>query len=471
MAELGVNGFSWAKVLYSGVLVGVIVLLASELHRLWFDRTLKVGTFQFFENGEEKPALGRAFAIQVLNYHRTLSYLLQQETARRSGAPARANAASSAATQAAPLQENTWWPREVFPISDPKSALSDLELSVQGIDVKQILTTLRQWVSTPNEIHGVVEKGGTVIRGAASWPRGPSRMRGDLVDGELIEIKGQSDAAPAAFQVACGLVWAQAAARQQDLADVTQADFCDWAQTWSEFVSLRDKAARIDTLSTADVERVRQLHGFLGRLIARNPSYPEIFRLRADLIDLLPTPQKTDDDLAQAQDDRTTYTIRTDPEKRKLAADIVRFVVLAEARPAIAIQPDGALKMSDSWQSVLTPHVAAIAAAARATGSLRLPRDAHVGAKGIVASAFAVAPNIIATVGFVLPDKLRQGPFPTASTTPSRSSFRSSMIRPPTRPARPSARRTFSMRERNPGPDRISRCCAWLSTTRRPIRP
>jgi hypothetical protein len=291
MADLIAGGFSWATVLYSGILIGIIALLAGELHRLWFDRTLHVGTFQFFENGEEKPALGRAFAVQVLNYHRTLSHFLQQEASRRRGTPeAGRRSPASPQPQAQPSQESTWWPREVFPVSDPKSALSDVELSVQGVNVKQILTALRQWVSTPNEIYGVVEKGATVVRGTASWPNGPSRARGDLVDGQLIEIKGQADTSPAAFQVACGLVWAQAARRQQDLADVTSSEFCDWAQAWSEFLGLRDKAARVEGLTPADVDRVTQLHAFLTRLIERAPVYPEIYTAPRPLLDRQPRP-------------------------------------------------------------------------------------------------------------------------------------------------------------------------------------
>src|SRR5262245_53423475 len=288
MAEMTATGFSWAKVLYSGLLVGVIVLLIGELNRLWFDRTLHVGTFQLFENGEEKPALGRAFSMQVLNHHRTLSYLLKQEALRRSGRSSQGAGGNESEALSQPMQENTWWPKEVLPITDPKSALSDLELSVQGINVKQILTSLRQWVSTPNEIFGVIEKSATVVRGTASWPNGPARARGDRIDGQLFEVHGQADTSRAAFQVGCGVIWAQAAATQRDLADAGSSDFCDWAEAWVEFVSLRDKASRIESLTSADIERVKQLQVYLTGLLQRPLPYPEVYRLRADLIELLP---------------------------------------------------------------------------------------------------------------------------------------------------------------------------------------
>ena len=396
VAALAEN-FSWAKVLYSGVLIGVIVLLGGELRRLWFDTTLHVGTFQFFEDGEEKVAQGRAFALQVLNYHRTLVFQLGREATRRN-TPAKAAGAAGVDPAGAPLQENTWWPREVVPIHDPKSALNDVELSVQGVNLKQLLTSLRQWVSTPNEVYGTVEKSNNVVRGTASWPRGPSRSRGDLVDGQLLEIKGQADSAPAAFQVACGLIWAQAARRQAELAGIESQDFCDWAGAWSAFVGLRDKAARLEGLDEGDIGRVKQLRAALTRFVDRGVQYPEIRRLRADLVDLLPVDQKSDNDLAQAQSDRTYYAIHTDPEKRKLPKDVVEYVTVAEARPAIVVGSDKLVEpISDTWRSVLEPQADTIMAAANATGFVRIsgkgrPPEGFVG--------FLVAPRIVATVGF-----------------------------------------------------------------------
>ena len=218
--------FSWAKVAYSGVLLGVMFLLVGELYRLWFDTTLHVGTFQFFEQGEEKPALGKGFAQQVIYHHRRFTYLFAQEAARRmAGSTAAANPAAEATlTAGKPLQENTWWPKEVVPIKDPQSALSDLDLSFQGINVKQLLTSLRQWISTPNEIHGYIEKGNEV-RGTVTWAQGPNRAAGDLVDGQLIEIPSQSDTSAAAAQAACGVIWAQAARKEPDLSNVSSMNF------------------------------------------------------------------------------------------------------------------------------------------------------------------------------------------------------------------------------------------------------
>ena len=407
MPDLGLNGFSWAKVLYSGIIIGVMVLLGTELRRLWFDRKLNVGAFRFSENGEDKPTLGRAFAVQVLNHHRNLSYLLQQEAKRRS-----TSSETPPSAQTPALHEHTCWPTETLPIADPKSALADVELSVQGINIKQILTTLRQWLSTPNEIHGFVDKTGSSVRGSAQWPRGPARRSGDLVDGQVFEFSGQPETSPAAFQVACAVIWAQAAGKQQDLADVRQADFCEWAVAWSEFVGLRDKAGRIDALASADIARVKQLREFTTRLIATGSQYPEVFRLRADLIDLLPSADKTNDDLAQIQEDRTTYTVRTDPEMRKLPRDIVRLAVVAQARPAIRFQADGSLaNVSETWRSVLSPHLEEVAKVSRSTGALRLGGDIPE-SEMMRATGFVIAPNVIATVGFALPDELRAGPFP-----------------------------------------------------------
>lgn len=189
-------------------------------------------------------------------------------------------------------------------------------------------------------------------------------------------------------------------------------DFCDWARAWSEFVGLRDKAARLDGLEAGDVDRVKQLRTFLTRVIDRGAPYPEIRRLRTDLVDLLPADQKTDNDLAQAQRDRVSYAIKMDPEKQKLPRDQVEFVTFAEARPAIPIGPANiADQASDTWRSVLAPHHESIATAAKATGFVRIrQKDANP----IWVAAVAVAPRVLLTVGFGFggfPDRAR---FPRA---------------------------------------------------------
>ena len=380
--------FSWAKVIYSAILVGLIGIAIAELGRLWLDTRTYVGAFTFFENGKEQTAEGTTFSLQVLIQHKTLSQLFAAEERRRKSAvdPKRQQPVASAALQ---KQENTWWPHEVPPVHNPKSLLSDIELSVQGINVRDILTKFRQWITAPKEIGGTVYKTDAGVRASVSWTDGPS------ADGLLV-LEPQPDAWNAALHVACSMIWIEEKTRQRDIARVTRADFCGWADAWVSFVALRDKQNTLTGTTDADVEQLKKVKDYATRLISSSTVYPEVYRLRADIVDLLPSAKKTNEDLARAQEDRTRYSLLINPSKS-------RFQILAEARPAIEIK-NGEISgsVSETWSSTINPFAESIRAAARATGSGRLERkDAPY---PLYFVGFAIAPGLIATVRYGLVD-------------------------------------------------------------------
>ncbi|QSQ20911.1 hypothetical protein JY651_37670 [Pyxidicoccus parkwayensis] len=403
-----------AKLVYSAILVGLCYLLVSELHTLWFDPRLYIGRFDYFDTGEEKEADARVFALQVAHHHRTLLHLFAQEEEQRTPREQKpVTMASVTGAGAGPQPENTWWPHEVVPINNASSELSKVEITVQGINVKEILSKIRQWVSTPNEVTGTVEKGSGGVRAAANWPKGPSRASGQLVDGQLLIVDGQPDASRAAFHVACSLIWAQAAGKQQNLSRVPRTEFCGWADGWSNYVTLRNKSATLGGLEAADLDALKKLRTFLDRLVASAASYPEVYRLRADLIDLLPTDQKTEEDLALAQNDRTKYalliapkeTAATGPTLVARASQSEELAVRAQGRPALRVR-DGKLvdTPSETWQRMLSPAADQISSVSRATGSL--VRRGAPGEREMHLTGFAVAPNVIMTVGDGFPPEL-----------------------------------------------------------------
>lgn len=117
------GSFPWAKLIYSVILLGIILLFFIELKRLWFDSRLYVGRFQVFESGVESPTLARTVAVQILHHHRRLLHLFEEEKQRRSES-----------------QEDPIFSGNFAPILDTQTITSDIELSVQGINVKDLLS-------------------------------------------------------------------------------------------------------------------------------------------------------------------------------------------------------------------------------------------------------------------------------------------------------------------------------------------
>jgi hypothetical protein len=205
------GAFSWSKVVYSAVLIGLIGIAFGELGRLWLDTRTYVGAFTFFDNGKEQTAEGTTFSLQVLIQHKTLSQLFAAEERRRRSAVDPKNP-QPVASHALPKQENTWWPHEVPPVHNPKSLLSDIELSVQGINVRDILSKFRQWITAPKEIGGTVYKTDTGVRASVSL------TEGSAAEG-LVVLEPQPDVWKAALHVACSMIWIDEKTRQPDIAE------------------------------------------------------------------------------------------------------------------------------------------------------------------------------------------------------------------------------------------------------------
>jgi hypothetical protein len=197
MATTVAGSFSWAKVIYSAILLGLIGIAFTELARLWFDTRTYIGNFAFYDGGVEKTPEGKTFSLQVLSHHKMLLQLFAAEEQRRKAA-VNPNKPEPVTPGSLALQENTWWPREISPVHNPSSLLSEIELSVQGINIRDILTKFRQWISAPKEISGTVQKTDAGVRAAMSWSQGPAA-------GDLILVETQPDASKAALHVACSI--------------------------------------------------------------------------------------------------------------------------------------------------------------------------------------------------------------------------------------------------------------------------
>ncbi|NVJ22440.1 MULTISPECIES: trypsin-like serine peptidase [Myxococcus] len=406
-----------AKLVYTAALatlgVGFGFLFYNEFTRVWLDKNLYIGKFELVDMGEEKSSEAKSFPRLVATYHKTLLYLLRQEAQRLTTAQSGSSAAGNVAGNT-PLPDSTFLPKEVDPLNIAASKFSEVELTIQGVNVTQLLAKIRQWVSTPNELVGTVQKSSSGVRVEVNWKQGPSRTAaGHPIDGQTLNVSGQPDIEKAAFHVACGLIWAQGATSAEDLAAVSRAEFCGWAEGWTTYIDLRERSATLSGLGADSIETMKKLRAFLNRMVDGSATFPEVYRLRADVIELLPPEQKTEQDLAQAQGDRTKYALmktQTPSAKAALAARKTgheAFKVMAQARPALRLQGDAIIDpLSDTWKQVMKSTRSEPFTISRATGSLSIPIIDDPQDRKAYQTAFAVAPNIIMTVGHKIPREM-----------------------------------------------------------------
>ncbi|MFY1826158.1 trypsin-like serine peptidase [Myxococcus fulvus] len=414
-----------AKVLYTLFLAvfcsGFVFLFAHEFHRVWIDKRLYIGRFEFLETGEAKATEAKVFARQISNHHQSFKRMLQQEHQRRESAN-QSEPASPSGTST-PLPDSTFWNGNFDALLSSANDLSSVELTVQGVNIKELLSWLRDRVSTPNELTGVVEKNANGVLAVANWTRGPLRTAGQHVDGRTLDVAGQPDVERAAFHVACGLIWAQLAGNDEALSKVPRAEFCAWAEAWTYYIDLRERSATLTGLSADSLESVKKLRAFLGRQVAGSTRLAEVYLLRADLLDLLPAEQKTQEDLIQAQNDRLQYVMMarkpTEPEKSGVAltaraATPDKYEVMAQVRPALRMQGDRVSDtLPESWQQHLKSGQDSGFPVSRATGSLFIRKP---DGQTTYLTAFAVAPRVIMTVGDHVPPLMLDHPEPQPLT-------------------------------------------------------
>jgi hypothetical protein len=360
------------KLLYSALLAVVALAATGELVRIWTDRRLYIGPFDYASAEGDAQAKGKTFGVQVGLAHTLIFRQLQDYNRRGEGGTSDATYNIGADEQLAAF----------------KDKLEDLALTYQNVNIGQLLSGLRKSLSQPNEVSGAVTKVDGRLWAKVSWPGAPA-IGGKAEPSFLTDMR--EDDASAARQVACGIAWAQVAGRSPAIADMGRVRFCQWAEALGVYSALKAKPS--DTAA----QDIAQRRDDLKRMAATGVRFPDIYRLRADLTDLLPAADRLAL-LVDAQNDRLTYALLTDPTIQKLHPDERRLVAFALARPAIRIEDGQLADVRDNWRSILEPHGDAIKRVAAAIGTLRRG-DEH-----FRATAFRVRHDLVVTVDFALND-------------------------------------------------------------------
>jgi DNA/RNA endonuclease G (NUC1) len=396
--------FSWPKLLYTFILIALAAVLITEIGRLWIDRGLYVQNFEYFDAGTPNAANGEAFSLRLLDRHAELRQRFVE------------------AEKAQYADELMFSPHATGPIARSESVLSDLGITVQQINVTDILGRLRRWVSTPHEIRGSLSKAESTYRSTVRISGGSVMLAdGSKFNGTLL-LEALKDEDSAAFDIACSLIWLEAAKTQKPIAIVPREEFCHWTDAWSQYSRALVQSKRLQGLDEVAQKDLVKLLELLTKRIASGVQYPKYYSLRADVAELLATgaePSARPTYLGLVQSDRLRYLVlldvdakRRDPKSEPLD-DAAALPLLAKYRPALPVAA-GKLPaaLDDTWKRILSPAANSIERASLATGLFRIYRKDTPGPYiDIHAVGFAVAPNIIATAKInVLINELTKAP-------------------------------------------------------------
>jgi hypothetical protein len=369
MAELLTFPF-WLKVAYSAGLAFLVLVIAREGLRIWIDKTVYVGAFTNQSEGAAVQA--SSVPARTLQQHRLLRVMFEKERERR------AKPVEGKGTQG----EIGLVPDTTAPIDEHKTALADLQLKVQGFDLGELLKKLGNYVRPPHEIVGGYSKIGSTGALIVRWPE-PLR-RAPLLAGPELALTGLASEEAAAFALAAHIVYAQAAPGT-DLQQHPPGEFADWLGLWLKVREVLDRAA---PPAKADFDTGKPLQVALGEISGRlavGADYPELFRLRAELLEVRAKVLGEPGDLAAAIADRLRYSDLLPPAP-------VQYSDLLPPPPAPPAASQGTPESPSAGPSAQTGY-----------GRVWLTPGSYVTVTGIVVNGrqerFLVLPGYVGPVG------------------------------------------------------------------------
>ena len=372
------------KLVYTIILFGLGGLVARELWMVWLDPRVFIGRFEVVTETGENNEQSAEFPKRIVAAQSLLAQQLADYQSRR-GADAPTDTTYAVAGAA--------------PIELPPEALGGVDVIVQDINLRQILSAIRRGFLSPNEVRGsVTEREGSVMA-AVEWPRAPRFDGGQDLRRFLVPSRGNPQ--DVAAYIACSITWARVAAQEPGLADIGRVQFCDFVGSLNALYGLEESASSADGLNENQVRLVRRHVAALRRHYGGTAVFPDLYRVRADLLDLLPQPQTAD--LVEAQEDRLRYAM-LGPDLNDLPEEQKRYAALALARPALILKGAQVTGAKDNWRGLLARHAKDIALAASATGMILDSKGAPTG------TGFIVAPGVLMTTTFSLDVARRDSP-------------------------------------------------------------
>lgn len=400
---------SAAKLLYSGVLIAAAFFVLREVGSVWARPPTALGVFRVTVDGEEDKVRGDLLRTLVLQRYQHLNAFFERLDAQRA-AEARAQDAGAGSRVRPDVV-----PSAEAPLGAAGDQLAEIEMTVQGVNFGQILSSLRRSVVKPDTVSATVVVDASTGRPTAvvEWPGAPRVSSLPDETNRIMTFEAVRTEADLAMQIACSLIWAQVvAARDSVLGATRRAQYCDWAEAALVWDELSGRVAAKLDWRPEDTARLAAALDKLKLLLTQDIPFPEAYTTYAAL--LLIAPQGSPQSARDAQDNLFLAAAlregKSPPEARVLlqesrdrqaaaqaAAEApVIDVRQAMSQEAIARAPAMLAGVADALG--LGAEASGVAsAAAAATGAVLMPGREEP----LIGTGFVVSPGWVLTTRFV----------------------------------------------------------------------
>jgi S1-C subfamily serine protease len=369
------------RLIYTVVLLGISAFLVREAWTVWADPQVYVGRFDVVTESDTAQETSDAFAKRIVTAQTILARQISEYQSR---------GGADAPTDVTFLLGDT----EADLLKVPPQALEGIDITIQGVNVRELLSNVRKRFRAPDEVYGHVTVNQGSVLAAVEWPRAP-RIPNSTESVSHFLTPSRSTSQEAATYIACAITWGRAAALNPEFGRFPRAQICDFATALNDLYALMPKGSQSGGLSDDEAAVVRRRAGELRTHYGSANVFAELFRLRADLLELLPERARTQTELVEAQEDRLRYAM-LNPKLRGMPEEKRRFIALALARPAVVVGVNEPLNAPPNWAPLLGRYEASIRAVATSTGLITNGDNEPIG------TGFVAAPGVLVTMSFVV---------------------------------------------------------------------
>ena len=272
-----------AKVLFTGLLLLLTLLLIREMWRLWFDDSLTLVQFEYFGGEKLDREVGQHFTQSV---RQDLSKLvaLYHGQAQLQSVDNRANSGADQASDGG----STLVPLVLSPVSSAivtlpevdQSVWSSVETEVYGIPVARLTADLYNWIRQPAQIKGRVSREEKNFHVYAELRNAPRSIR-DRISGtkgfESWQFAMTGETSDASFALACRIYRMLASSTSDVFSRISDEDFVRFNKAFA----LYQRYVESQLLGEQAAEALSEAGDIVQSLVARKIAFPHLYKLAA----------------------------------------------------------------------------------------------------------------------------------------------------------------------------------------------
>jgi hypothetical protein len=239
-----IDSFSLIRVFYTLLLLIVVLLLLTivgvttrEIIATWSTRKIYLSDFSFFADGAKVPQHAEQIRNESILYYRYIRGLIDVAKQQRDSFSQPADESTDTSSERRPVVPEKY-------VFDKEGILPEIDLSVQGVNIKALLASFAKLVSPADpEISATIitktdstTKSESSRRVYISLPEPRKRAQDDESDTAIASpyiIESANDDSDTALRIACFLIWSQSSNdRDATFAnrESTYSEFCEWAR-------------------------------------------------------------------------------------------------------------------------------------------------------------------------------------------------------------------------------------------------